>query len=344
MYMLCGLLSRLMLTRTDVDRVGKTFVVATVLGCLMGLLYYYGGIEYRDLLPSLSHRFMQSVDAARGDRLRSVYPHAILMGGAIAMNLPFLILWLARTDSGRTKAWLWIALGVELLCMYRTMSRGPWMATGIMLPILFVFCRGAARRILVSLGALAALVLLLRPGVFQTLYDLFYYTFVPQSLVGSSFSYRSALLNLAFSTLGESLTRSLFGFGPGTFFDLQLVAEFKDRSYRFFSCDSSWIAFMFGSGYVGFATMAILLLRPLWDVFRLVLATEGEDRQNAAAILACLAGFYFMMTNVAIFDWAQPQYMPWILIAMFTALRRLSAAAPAPVESAGQDGDAEARD
>jgi hypothetical protein len=323
LYLLYFLLVRMVGDFTSLENVSRAIVLAVAVGCVLGLLRQCFGFEYRTYLPAVQHRFMDMVDAARGDRLRSVYPHAILFGGMIAVALPFLLLWVARAPTASLRVALCGLLAVFAFCMYRTLSRGPWLALALMLAFVFVYSGRDIRAQILGAAFLGLVVLCLRPGIFGTLSDLFRHTFVPDSLVGASFSYREALLRLAVDTLKESPLRALFGFGPGTFFGLQLETEFRGRTHGFYSCDSSWVGFMFTSGYVGLLSMAALLCKPAWDCFRHLRGQMDDDRNFLAAVAAGLGGYYFMMTNVAIYGWGQPAFVPWILIAMFVIHKRL---------------------
>ena len=75
--------------------------------------------------------------------------------------------------------------------------------------------------------------------------------------------------------LSRDLLRTLFGYGPETFFYLNLKREFLGMEYTFLSCDSSWIQSAIETGVLG-VSMAILL----GGIFSIRCTTSGTCPAN----------------------------------------------------------------
>jgi hypothetical protein len=85
---------------------------------------------------------------------------------------------------------------------------------------------------------------------------------------------------------------------------------------RFVSCDSSFAALLAETGYVGLASMSLLLFYPLLFAFRTCRRMEGANQQLCLVLVTSLMTFLFQMTNVAILGWGQQTILFWIVIAM----------------------------
>ncbi len=105
----------------------------------------------------------------RGVRMRSTFPHPILFGGAISMTIPLALYLLATVKRRSQKLFLYFSLVIMFYTIYKTTSRGPWLATGLALALLVVSSKGKLRRSILGLGLLAGFSLVANPGVADSL-------------------------------------------------------------------------------------------------------------------------------------------------------------------------------
>ena len=208
--------------------------------------------------------------------------------------------------------------------IYKTSSRGPWIATGLCALLLFVFIRNQVRQYLLTLAVVIVLVLVARPGIWSTVAGLYNATTDASSPVGSSYLYRDALNEAVKAAVASSPGRTLLGYGLGTFREIGLDITFLGQTARWHTCDNNWAAFLYETGYVGLALIALLLFRA-WS-----LALEGyrtlpePDNQLSGVICIALSGFFFLLLSVAGYSWGQQGYMSWILISIAVSNLRLA--------------------
>ena len=76
------------------------------------------------------------------------------------------------------RVFLSVGLLLMFLNIYKTGSRGPWIATIITFVFFLFLAHNKLRRYLVVLGALTVLVMLIRPGVWDTIANMYYGTVI----------------------------------------------------------------------------------------------------------------------------------------------------------------------
>jgi O-antigen ligase len=164
---------------------------------------------------------------------------------------------------------------------------------------------------------------LARSGVYNTIERIALQSFDTNTGIGSSYEYRYALIDVVREAMGKDLLRTLFGFGPETFFYLNLKREFLNMEYTFLSCDSSWIQSAIETGLLGFSILAILLggifLHQMYNLRKLT----GRRKDMMACIAAFNLSFLFLMSNVAIYGWVQFGHIYWILAALSVTIVRI---------------------
>lgn len=312
------------ITKTEtVEKILFALTRALGLAAVFGVLDIYAGWSVLDLLPRLDVRADTVSGVLMTSSVRSTFPHPILFGGGLAVGIP-LALYLANRTYGLARVLHWIMILLMFLCIYKTTSRGPWISLALTLILLMALHKGAVRKYLVAMGALSLLVLLIRPGIRQTLFTLITSSWDNESIEGASVEYRFALLNVALDALSKSPLREILGYGQGSFFYLELEAEFAGRIHRFWTCDSAWIGIMVESGFVGLLLMAALLGRAVaysWGRYRA--SREGERKNLFLLLFAVQAGFVLLMTNVAAYGWGQNGHIMWILVALASASARV---------------------
>lgn len=317
-----------------VKNISKTETVNAILFAFVGAMFVcsvFGAVEaYRgwsvmSLFPQGVHRFSGlSAVSDRADRVQVTFGHPILFGGALAIAIPLALYLLTLAETKTRRIFLWSASMLMFLNIYKTSSRGPWLALILSLSILLVLAKNHLRRYLAVTAMLIMTVLIARPGVRESLANLYIETYDPDSPQGQSYQWRYALYRTATEHLNQDFGRALWGYGPESFFYLGWEGRFQGQIVRYESCDSSVAALMIETGYVGLLMVVVLFLKVAIATFR------GFRRMPPPADLLCLllfvnvCAFCFMMTNVAILGWGQQSYMLWILIAISMVAPRLA--------------------
>jgi hypothetical protein len=278
--------------------------------------------------------------ASEIDMILSTYPHRILLGAAMAMGFPLVLVLMEMPGSTRKSRWFWgISSALMVAADYYSDSRGPWLGLGAGIAALLVMSSGATRKRLAWLTVLAAILLMLRPGVWESLTKRVEMTTDSESHKGQTYLYRWELWRKAFREISCSPGRFLVGFGPGAteVMDLTDIVSYTGESWNFWSWDNHYAAELFEKGTLGFAVVIFLDLAALGRLFMMWRRARGADRELLAGIFAAVVVLLFMKTNVKIFA-PQLNYLGWTLIA---AGYRLTGppmeeveAAPAPVAAA----------
>jgi len=323
-YVLYFIMFRCITKMETVKKILYAMVLAVVVCSVCGYFEAYFGWHTLSLLPAVAQRFgaLAGLDMGRGNRVQTTFPHAILYGAALAMCIPFTLYFIGEARTKLKKFFLWFCVCLMFLNIYKTQSRGPWIALGLSMIILFIFAEGKIKKSLSAIAVLVVLVLVIRPGVWDTITSMYVATMDPDSPLGESYQYRYALRDLAKKELAKSTSRSLWGYGLESFYYLHLMGLYNGKEVPFESCDSSWVEIAVETGYVGLVLMAALLGAAMLITLRGFLAFP-KPRDSLALILAVNMGsYYFMMLSVAIYGWGQPGYMLWILISVAMAHHR----------------------
>lgn len=307
--------------RETMHSILRAFVAAMVLLSVFAVIEVYFDWSVLSLFPVVSHRFDVASDTYdRIDRVRATFGHPILFGGALAMAIPAALYLLRLAQTARARMALCAGLALMFLAIYKTDSRGPWLALVMSCVGLTLFGGKQLRKYLVTIALLVAFTLLVRPGVWTSLYNMYTATRDPDSPMGVSYQWRYALYDLVEKQLGHDAGRAVWGYGPESFYYLGLTTDFlldgEIRTVKVESCDSSVAALMMETGYVGFLITALMLVAPLLISVRSYFKDSEENRPLPLLFICNMGAYYFLMTNVAIYGWGQQSYMLWIILAM----------------------------
>jgi len=312
-----------------VHKILFAFISVMFVCSVLGVLQTYAGFNAVDLLPHAQRRIGGLgilVESERGLRLQTTFSHPILFGAGLAMAIPLGLYLVSVTKTRGQRAFLWIAVMLMFLNIYKTGSRGPWIALAGALGMLLVFSGGRIRKYVMAIALLTAAVLIIRPGVWQTLANIYYSTLNPETPAGESYDYRWALYRVAYQTLAQDFGRTVWGYGPESFFFLNLYAEFQGKMEVFQSCDSSIAQIWIEMGYGGLLIVLALLAKTGYVAFRNVFRLPKPAKYLAVAMLTSILVFYFEMTSVAIWAWGQQTYMFWIIVGLTFIYPQLVAA------------------
>jgi hypothetical protein len=263
------------------------------------------------------------IEWGRGLRVRSTFPHPILFGDALAMSIPMTLYLLSIWENKRQRLMLWLSLALMMWAIYKTSSRGPWIATGMCSVLLFVLINNRVRKYLIAVAVIGVIVMLSRPGIWQTVADMYTASTDATSPVGASYLYRDTLSATVKSAVAKDTARSLLGYGLGTFRELGLDITFLGVTQRWYTCDDQWAAFLYETGYVGLLIIGALLMSPLWIAFRSYRTLPKPENRLSGVFLISLAGFYFLLISVAGYSWGQQGYLSWIIISLIVCHSRL---------------------
>lgn len=328
-YLMYYLLVRIITSVTTIHKMIYAMMTAIAICCVLGLFEPYAHWSVLRIFPPENWiTYNGGLDPlyselGRGIRVRSTFPHPILFGDALAMSIPLTLYLISIWPSGRQRTFLWISLVLMFWAIYKTESRGPWLATAMCCLALFLMVRKRVRRYLMVIAVLTGIALLSRPGILQTIDALYQATTDPTQPVGTSYLYRHALSSAIRESVAASPTRALLGYGLGTFRQMGLEITFLDQTHRWYTCDDNWSLFLYETGYVGLLLIGLLLFAAAFYALRTWRMFRGNAGAMSGVFFVCLAGFYFLMLSVAAYSWGQQGYMSWILISLAVSHRRV---------------------
>ncbi|MBZ5641963.1 MAG: O-antigen ligase family protein [Acidobacteriia bacterium] len=307
------------ITRTEtVRKIMYGFVAAMVVLSVFGVLEVYANWSVMSVFPQVYHRFADLAGTAgdRGERVQTTFGHPILYGASLAMAIPMALYLITASQTVKEKIFLWSATFLMFLNLYKTTSRGPWMAAALSMTVVLLSGGRQMRRYVMGIAVLGVIVLLARPGIWLTISNLASLTMSSDSIQGASYQWRYALYDLAFSHLNHDFWRALWGYGPESFYFLGWQMIFLGSVVTFRSCDSSVAALMIETGYIGFLLAISVYLFAGFKALRYSLKLPKPANLPCVVLLVNICAFVFQMTNVDILSWGQQTYMSWIVVAM----------------------------
>lgn len=300
-----------------VHEIAYGFVAGMFVCSVFGFIEAYWNWSVLSLFPTANHTFASLVGVEdRANRVQSSFGHAILFGGALAMTLPLALYLSTIAKTNARRAFLWCTILLMFVSLFKTTSRGPWIASMISIGLVFVGGGKKLRRYGLVIAGLTVLTLVVRPGVWESISNLYGETLDPDTAQGASYQWRYALYNAAFQHLNSNPTRALWGYGPESFLYLGWKGEFQGAVVPFDSCDSSVAALMIETGYVGLLITAALFLSAAYYGFRSYLRMPRPQNVLCLVLVSAAIAFFFLMTNVAILGWGQQSYMFWIFLSL----------------------------
>jgi O-antigen ligase len=303
-------------------------IVAAFIGCsILGIFEIYTNWSVMDWFPYAAHRFdgwsTSGPESGRDVRVVTTFAHPILYGAGLTMGIVLTLYLIKSSKTSGRRLLLWIGLLIMFLNIYKTSSRGPWLGVALAMAVLLLWDRGRVRKYLMVIGVLVAAVLVIRPGVWETIANMYIATFDPNSPLGSSYEYRFRLKQLSMQALAKDMGRSVWGYGMESFYYLELKGPLFGRPYRFLSCDSAWMELMVETGYGGLVIIGAILLIPLLRAWKNV---KGSPDRIQLYLANAMFAYYFMMLSAAMYGWGQTGYILWMLIAVSAASLRMQRA------------------
>lgn len=270
---------------------------------------------FASILPVGSAEFAESGDIV------STYPHRILLGYAMAMGIPLALALGAHSRERSRKRLMHLILLLLIGAAYFSNSRGPWLGVVLAIGAMAALGGAKARRAILGVAVLSAVVLIVLPGVKESIWDLAAETVDPDSVKGDSYQARWQLWRIAWAEISRSPERFLFGYG-------RLSTEHMDLNSKYYegegaqaniikightSWDNHYACDLIECGLVGLAVELILFTAVAALLFQKWREGEPPGRDLMAGILVACLVFMFAMTNVFIFA-PQLTYLFWALV------------------------------
>ena len=172
--------------------------------------------------------------------------------------------------------------------------------------IIFMFGEKAKnlKRIFI-LGLIGISIILIRPGIYQSIERLYNATFDKSTIKGSSFRWRAQVAELAFSQINSSdnLLNLLFGYGQGShlFMEFPTTTTSTGQRAEFLSWDNEFAVLFYEHGYMGFLLTIVFFLILSIKTYRLLHYTQFQKKIVPLSFLSCISIIIFLQTNVKIF-------------------------------------------
>ena len=320
-FLLYFILSTTIQNREQALRILRSACLGLFIVAALAFLERYAGIN-------VVERFILTEAVPLGD-VTSTYRHRILLGTGMAMAWPLAFWSSQNANSGKSRRRFWICLLAVLAACYFSRSRGPWLAAVLAAAVLFVFGSVLARKRLLFIASLGALLLLARPGVLATITGLAEATVDTESLKGGTFLYRLELWKVALSEISKSPWRLLFGFGPGAGASQSVVWDlsYRDKDFVVTSWDNDFAYALYQYGFLGFFATVALYGTISWRLLSYGRSPRGQDRDLFISLAACTLVLFFMMSNVMIFA-RQLYYLLWTVTAIGFTLKIAASSEP----------------
>jgi O-antigen ligase len=255
------------------------------------------------------------------DGIQSTFPHRILLGFAMAMGTPLALLLLDRAKRRAQRIFYWLAVFALIATCFLADSRGGWLGMALGGGLSFVIGSRRTKRRCAAILMLAALTLLVRPGIRATISGRAMDTLAEGSYKGASYQYRWRLWNVAFSEINKSPERLLFGYGGLSTESMDLSQYFPPQKggapdkLGFTSWDNNYASDLIEFGLLGLGTEILLYGTIAIRLFRRTRTSPPPLRPFFGMLLASVLIFLFAQTNVYIFS-EQLKFFFWTLVAV----------------------------
>lgn len=291
--------------------------MATVIVAAIGVIERYTDFNPVNYIPIAGRQMSYRHDPKNASIIYSVYNHPIHLGTGLAMGWPICLAMMDRQSSGKKKYFWGVGILLILACLYFTLSRGPWLAFILSGIVLIWFGYPKIIRRVAIIFAMAIVLIIARPGVYNTIDGLYLQTTDPYSLEGGSFRYRFELWKVAYQEISKSPERFAFGYGEGTTGSLGIVGTLsygQGRDMTFQSWDNDLAATLLEMGIVGLMAHLILYVAILKFMIHTIKMVDMKDRIIIAALMASVSVYLFMTTNVRM-SAPTVNFLLWINIA-----------------------------
>jgi O-antigen ligase len=256
-----------------------------------------------------------------GDRFQSTYPHAILLGFAMAMGMPIALSLLDLAASKWEKRVMMTIVFLTAVACFLADSRGGWIGMAFAAVISFVLGTRQTRKRCVWVLALTLAVIAVRPGIRDTIVDRYWETTLPGSYKELSYAYRWTLWYVAYSEISKSPERFLFGYGGVSTESMDLSKYFAHEEggtatkIGYTSWDNNYASDLIEFGVVGLGLEIIIFALIMIRLLSNWRKAKGNVKGLLAGLIASCVVYLFAMSNVFIFS-AQLKFLFWAVVAI----------------------------
>lgn len=306
----------------DIYRMSLYLVIAVIVIAYIGIVERYTDFNPVDYIP-ISGRFMSHRhDPLYSHVIYSTLSHPIMLGATLAMGWPLCLLHIDKHRNPNIQLILRVSVPIIFACVYFTFSRGPWIALVFASGVLVLFRYPFIKKRLFLISLLIFLVFLIKPGTYETIFDLTNQTVDPTTIEGSSFYYRFELLKVAYEEVNKDTGRFFWGYGQDArrFLHIEKALSYDDhRIHKFYSWDNQLAATLLEKGFVGLLMTLILYLLIIKFFIGLYKNVGKEDKSLVASLLTSVSVFMFMTTNVLMFS-HQLYFLFWVNMSLGVTL------------------------
>lgn len=242
--------------------------------------------------------------------VHSSLPHPILLGTVLSIGILLNYYYISLKGSSNALLISLFKLFIIGTALYFSFSRGPWLATILAMLLAFFLTREKRNfKYFFIFATIPIIILLFRPGVYNTFKSLFMATLNINTLEGRSYYYRWELWNQAFYQISQDTLRVFIGYGYGYHRLHDLSGEFglAARYVSFRSWDNHYATLLLETGIIGLFSYLIFYLRIISTFIKNIFLFHKFHHNTSSEIniliLASTSIFVilFMMTNVQIF-------------------------------------------
>lgn len=282
------------------EKVLKSALLGLLFVALLSPLEYYKGLH---VIGKFLPVKLESADSV------STFEDSIHFGFAMAMGLPFAVIFANRAKRFTEFCLYFGGIGMLLAACYFSSSRGALLGAILSVGMLLAMGGRSLRKMSYGMGLIIAIALVARPGVRETIYNQLSSVFVHNGEQEASAEYRKILWKVAWTKVTVSPITFLFGLGGAStmlldiseFFGAGRGGQLMDQGFS--SWDSQWAANLLQYGFSGFLIEVAIWL----SVFRTLATTwfGNSDRDKDPLIFGALVGcavYVWAMMTVAMFS------------------------------------------
>lgn len=279
-------------------RIIRSIIFASICVAFIAFVEKYRGVNLAAAIVPGIPDYPRTVSAT--------YRHRILLGYAMALALPLVLAYAQYVSTRWQKRLVWAGMLLIPAACYFANSRGPWAGMALGVGVIYLASERVVRKRIALLGCVALVVVLLRPGVYESILTRWEHTKSTDTHKGRSASYRLELWQVAYTELSKSPIRFLFGYGGGSAEQMQLGDLFEfgggSSALGYTSWDSELAANLFKFGFVGLALELAFYAFVFKSGIRTWRYAPREGRHLLSGCLAVAAVYIWALTNVAIFN------------------------------------------
>jgi hypothetical protein len=315
--------------RIVLNNIIKSVAYSLLFLSIVGIIQRYTGIQPHFYFGDrLSYDFQKvSVDLSSTSDVTSFYNHRIHFGIACSIGTLY-FLYLSVMEKNKKLLYVFFSL-VTMISLYFSFSRGPWLSLFLAFSFLVIVYPKIYFKKAVIFLLLSSTILIIRPGIFETLSGYYNNTLDPTTVKGSSFNWRFTIMNLALNNLlnSPSVLNIFFGYGLGSVAinDFGTALLTTNRTVEIESWDCEFASKIYQEGIFGVALLLYIYFLCFYKGL-IYFYHKTPHPQEILLCLSCILVFIFMKINVSIFSsqLVYCEYINFAIISYFLSRNSLS--------------------